>query len=141
MERHAGSRELVADILVIPYLGLEMKNTTFCLSLLLGLLSVSPVCAETQAVADFNLLVDKYFDFDFSFRPTDATAAGFHQYDPKLEDYSAVAHDQQIRGLKKFLAKFEAVDGSKLPADTAADREWIISSIYSDLLELENIQM
>ena len=92
-------------------------------------------------MADFNPLVDKYFDFYFSFHPTDATAAGFHQYDQKLEDYSAAAHEQQIRGLKEFLANFEAVDGSKLPADTAADREWIISSIHSGLLELENIQM
>ena len=111
------------------------------LALLLGLFSVLPVCAETQTVADFNLLVDKYFDFYFSFRPTDATAAGFHQYDQKLEDYSAAAHEQQIGGLKEFLSEFEAIDGSRLPADTAADREWIISSIHSGLLELENIQM
>jgi len=113
----------------------------FYLALLLGLFSVLPVCAETQTVADFNLLVDKYFDSYFSFHPTDATAAGFHQYDQKLEDYSAAAHEQQIRGLKEFLSEFEAIDGSRLPADTAADREWIISSIHSGLLELENIQM
>jgi uncharacterized protein (DUF885 family) len=118
-----------------------MKNTTFFLSLVLGLFSLFPLSAETQTVADFNLLVDKYFDFYFSFHPTEATAAGFHQYDQKLEDYSAAAHDQQIRGLKEFLAKFEAVDGSKLPANTGADLEWIMSSIHSGLLELENIQM
>jgi uncharacterized protein (DUF885 family) len=113
----------------------------FYLALLLGFVFILPLSAETQPVADFNLLVDKYFDSYFSFRPTDATAAGFHQYDQKLEDYSAAAHEQQIRGLREFLAKFEAFDGSKLPADTAADREWIISSIHSGLLELENIQM
>jgi len=118
-----------------------MKNTTLFLSLLVGLFSVSPVCAETQTLADFNALVDKYFDFYFSFHPTDATAAGFHQYDQKLEDYSASAQAQQIRGLKDFLGKFQAVDGGKLPAETAADRDWIMSSIHSELLELENIQM
>ena len=118
-----------------------MKNTTLFLSLLVGLFSVSPVCAETQTLADFNALVDKYFDFYFSFHPTDATAAGFHQYDQKLEDYSASAQAQQTRGLKDFLGKFQAVDGGKLPAETAADRDWIMSSIHSELLELENIQM
>ncbi|MCU1269704.1 MAG: hypothetical protein JWN74_998 [Acidobacteriaceae bacterium] len=118
-----------------------MKNTKCCLALLLGLFFVLPLSAEPQTVADFNTLVDQYFDFYFPLHPTEATSAGFHQYDPKLEDYSAAPQDQQIRGLKEFLAKFEAVDGSKLPADTSADREWIISSIHSGLLELENIQM
>ncbi len=118
-----------------------MKNTTLFLSLLLGLFAVLPVQAETQTVTDFNLLVDKYFDFHFSFHPTDGTSAGFHQYDQKLEDYSASAQAQQIHGLKDFLGKFQAVDASKLPADTAADLNWIISSVHSELLELENIQM
>src|SRR5438874_12530952 len=118
-----------------------MKNPTFFLTLLLCLASVLPLRAESQNVAAFNALVDKYFDFYFSFHPTDGTAAGFHQYDQKLKDYSASAQAQQIRGFRDFLGKFQAVDASKLPADTAADRDWVISSIHSELLELENIQM
>jgi uncharacterized protein (DUF885 family) len=118
-----------------------MKNTILFLSLLLGLFALLPSPAGTQPVVDFNSLVDKYFDFYFSFHPTDGTSAGFHQYDQKLEDYSAAAQEQQVRGLKDFLSKFEAVDGSKLPPDSAADRDWIMSSIHSELLELENIQM
>ena len=118
-----------------------MKNTTLFLSLLLGFVWVWPASGETRAVMDFNALVDRYFDFYFSFHPTDATAAGFHQYDQKLEDYSASAQEQQIRGLKDFLRRFEAVDGGTLPAKTAADRDWIMSSIHSELLELEYIQM
>ena len=97
--------------------------------------------ADALGIANFNSLVDQYFDFYFSFHPTEATAAGFHQYDSKLEDYSAIAHEKQIDGLKDYLAKFEAIDGSKLPADAAADRDWLISSIHSGLLELESIQM
>jgi uncharacterized protein (DUF885 family) len=118
-----------------------MKNTTLLLTLLLCLTSVLPMQAETQAVTDFNAVVDKYFDLFFSFHPTEATATGFHQYDQKLEDYSATGRQQEIRGLKDFLGKFEAIDGTKLPRDTAADRDWIISSIHSGLLELEDIQM
>jgi uncharacterized protein (DUF885 family) len=118
-----------------------MKNTIFFLSLLLCLASVLPGRAETQSLSDFNALVDNYFDFYFSFHPSEATGAGFHQYDTKLEDYSAAAHAQQIRGLKEFLRNFEAIDGSKLPPYTEGDRKWIISSIHSELLELEDIQM
>jgi uncharacterized protein (DUF885 family) len=114
-----------------------MKNITFLLALFLGLISISPFLAESQSVNGFNTLVDKYFDFYFSFHPGEATAEGFHQYDRKLEDYSAAAHAQQIRGLKEYLDKFEAVDGSKLPPYTQSDRDWIISAIHAQLLELE----
>ena len=118
-----------------------MKNASLFLTLLLCLTSVPSVCAETKSVTDFTTLVDKYFDFYFSFHPSEATAEGFHQYDRKLEDYSAAAHAQQIRGLKEYLGKFEDIDGSKLPPYTQGDREWIISSIHAALLELEDIQM
>jgi uncharacterized protein (DUF885 family) len=118
-----------------------MKNGLLFLSLLLCLTSVLPVHAETKSVADFNTLVDKFFDFYFSFHPSEATAEGFHQYDHKLEDYSAAARAQQIRGLKEYLGRFEAFDGSTLPPYTQGDREWLISSIHGGLLELEDIQM
>ena len=92
-----------------------MKNVSLFVALLLSFACALPMTAETKPVADFNALVDKYFDFYFSFHPSEATGAGFHQYDNKLEDYSAAAHAQQIRGLKDYLSKFEAIDGSKLP--------------------------
>jgi uncharacterized protein (DUF885 family) len=97
--------------------------------------------AEIKPVADFNALVDQYFDFYFPLHPSDATAAGFHQYDRQLENYSASGRDQQARGLQEFLVKFSAVDRSKLSPDTSADLDWIISSIHSELLELQDIQM
>src|SRR5437763_11938922 len=101
-----------------------MKNSAPVLFLLFCLFSVPNArSADTQAVANFNALVDGYFDFYFSFHPTEATSAGFHQHDPKLEDYSAAALGQEVSGLKDNLEKFEAVDGTKLPPDVAADRE------------------
>ncbi len=118
-----------------------MKNISWFVVLLLSFACALPLTAETKTVAEFNAVVDKYFDFYFSFHPSEATGAGFHQYDNKLEDYSAASHAQQIRGLKDYLSKFEAIDASKLPPYTQGDREWIISSIHSGLLELEDIQM
>ncbi|HZR66203.1 MAG TPA: DUF885 domain-containing protein [Terriglobales bacterium] len=119
-----------------------MKKTAAFLTCLFWLFSIPNAgSADTQAVTNFNALVDRYFDFYFSFHPTEGTAAGFHQYDQKLEDFSAAALGKEVAGLKEFLGKFEGVDGATLPADIAADREWVISSIHSNLLELENIQM
>jgi uncharacterized protein (DUF885 family) len=120
-----------------------MKRTTrVCVWLLLWMFSVPAArAASPQPVTDFNALVDKYFDFYFSVHPTGGTAAGLHQYDSQLEDYSALAEQKQVQRLKGLLAQFERVDRSKLPPDTAADCDWLISSIHSDLLELESVQM
>jgi uncharacterized protein (DUF885 family) len=118
-----------------------MKKASFVL-LLLVLLPLARVnLGQPNASVDLNKLVDQYFDFYFSFHPSEATAAGFHQYDTQLEDYSAGSREKEISGLKNFLARFEAIDGSRLPSETAADREWMVSSIHSNLLELEDIQM
>jgi uncharacterized protein (DUF885 family) len=118
-----------------------MKKSLFLFFLLLIFPGPSINFAESNAAADFNHLVDQYFDLFFSLHPSAATAYGFHQYDTKLEDYSADAREREIRGSKDFLSRVEALDGSKLPAGTSADREWMISSLHSSLLELENIQM
>jgi len=110
--------------------------------LLPALICFSAAClAATDPAADFNSLVDKYFDFHFEFNPTEATQAGFHVYDSKLEDYSAAGRKREIAGLKDYLAKFERLDRSSLPPDTAGDLAWMISAIHSQLLELESIQM
>lgn len=118
-----------------------MKKTVLVSLLLCTFSAVSARPAGPQPVSDFNALTDRYFDFYFSVHPTAGTAAGLHQYDSQLEDYSAAARQKEVQQLKDFLSRFEAVDGAKLPADTASDRDWIISSIHSDLLELGNIQM
>lgn len=97
--------------------------------------------AAAEPVADFNALVDKYFDFYFQTNPSEATQDGFHQYDSKLEDYSAAGRKHETAELKDYLAQFEKVDRTNLPPDTAADLDWVISSIHSELLELENVQM
>ncbi|HLK07978.1 MAG TPA: DUF885 family protein, partial [Candidatus Angelobacter sp.] len=90
-------------------------------------------------------MADRYFDeYYFKYNPSAGTAAGFHQYDDQLEDYSRASIDKQIALLKKFKAEFAA---RSLPA-TATDAEvaeWIdlnlvINDINGHLLALENIR-
>ena len=62
--------------------------------LLSGLIFINTTCAQTPATsmarpeatatAEFNGMVDQYFDGYFHFHPTEATYAGFHQYDGEL---------------------------------------------------------
>lgn len=93
------------------------------------------------ALQTFNTLADQYFDdVYFRFSPTSGTAAGLHQYDTKLEDYSAASVERQITALHSYEQKISAVEPSALDASVAADREILLNSIRSQLLSLEVIR-
>ena len=113
---------------------------TFCKILCTLICFSTAAFAAPDPAADFNALVDQYFDMYFTTNPSEGTQVGFHQYDAKLEDYSAAARKREIAGLENYLAKFEKLDRTNLPPDTAADLDWIISSIHGELLDLKSIQ-
>ena len=94
-----------------------------------------------QARVGFDSLVDRYFDFYFQFNPTQATQAGFHQYDVKLEDYSRSGAEAETARLLDFQKQFDMIHGSELPQEAAGDLDIVISSIQSRLLELQTIRM
>jgi uncharacterized protein (DUF885 family) len=107
---------------------------------LLLILALGALCAApNSAPADFDKLVDRYFDEYYHYHPSQATSDGFHQYDAQLEDYSLAANAAEIRSLEQLLAQFEA--GGSLSPEAAADREMVIHKIRSRLLDLETIRL
>jgi uncharacterized protein (DUF885 family) len=79
-------------------------------------------------------LTDRFFDeYHFPNNPTAATAAGIHNYDGQIEDYSRAGVTARIAALKKFEGEFD-----RLPAGD--DRDLVLSSIHASLLELETIR-
>ncbi|MGA7412145.1 MAG: DUF885 family protein, partial [Bryobacteraceae bacterium] len=100
-----------------------MKSLAFLLA------GAALMCAQT----DFDQLVDRYFDDLFRLNPSNGTAAGFHQYDSQLENYSSKANQERIAVDSKYLAEFEKVAPSP-------DRDIVIAHIHGDLLSLENIR-
>ena len=93
-----------------------------------------------MAPADFDNLVDRYFDDFFHYNPTQGTSAGFHQYDTQLEDYALATIATRIRSLQRFLAEFERFPATSLTPEDAVDRDLVIHNIRSQLLDLENIR-
>jgi uncharacterized protein (DUF885 family) len=89
----------------------------------------------------FQEVVDAYFDDYFKANPSAATSVGFHQYDNQLEDFSEAAHERTRQRLNKYLAEFEAINPRTLPAMERDDREIMIATIHSALLEEERVQM
>lgn len=99
----------------------------FLALLLSGALVMS---AQTQ----FDSTVDRYFDDYFRLNPTAATTAGFHHpYDSQLENYSTAGTQAEIAMDQKYLREFSALPVSD-------DRDWVISHIKGDLLNLQNIR-
>ncbi len=94
--------------------------------------------APTQA--DFDKLVDQYFDDYFRYNPTEGTSAGFHQYDAQLEDYSLATTAAYIRSLERFRTEFERFPNAGLSPESLADRDLVVYKIQSQLLELETIR-
>ena len=107
------------------------------LTLLAGVLWSAPKVGQ----ADFDKLVDHYFDEYYRYHPSQATVDGFHQYDSQLEDYSLAAIAAETRSLEQLLAQFERFPAESLSMESVADRQMAIYKIRSLLLELEKIRL
>src|SRR5438128_5516974 len=88
----------------------------------------------------FQQLVDAYFDDYFKANPSQATNVGFHQHDHQLEDFSLAAHQRNRRMLIEYLAAFQAVNPRPLSSLERNDREIMIATIHSILLEEDRVQ-
>ncbi|HEV2116338.1 MAG TPA: DUF885 domain-containing protein [Terriglobales bacterium] len=122
----------------------QFLNSFIIVSLLMSanLFGQNPApAASTPAFdAQYDRLVDEYFDAYFNLHPTEGTSAGFHQYDAQLEDFSRPGLDREVAFLRSFQQKFAGIHPPSRPL-AAADLELLRSSIAGQLLDLENIRM
>jgi uncharacterized protein (DUF885 family) len=120
---------------------------TLLAAALAGVFMLSSASASAQrvsadgAVQTFQFLSEQYFEqVYFKYEPTAGTAAGFHEYDSQLEDYSAATLEKQRVALHAWEKKIAAIDPAALDAPQAADREILLNSIRSALLTLEVVR-
>lgn len=87
-------------------------------------------------------LSEQYFEeVYFKYSPTSGTYAGFHQYDTRLEDVSAATLEKQRAALHAWEKKIAAIPVDGLDAAQAADRDILLGSIRSQLVQLEVIKV
>jgi uncharacterized protein (DUF885 family) len=118
---------------------------TLLVAALAGVSMLVPASAQ-RVSADgagqtFDFLSEQYFsDVYFKYAPTAGTAAGFHEYDTQLEDYSAATLEKQRATLHVWEKKIAAIDPAALDAPQAADRDILLNSIRSAILTMEVIK-
>src|SRR5258708_7577214 len=112
-------------------------RVTCLLAFLICLTITMPVNAKPRS---FHELVDAYFDDYFKANPSQATNVGFHQYDRQLEDFSLAAHQRHRRSLLEYLAAFQTINPGELSTLERDDREIMIATIHSLLLEEDRVQ-
>jgi len=91
----------------------------------------------------FSRVSDEYFDqVYFHYGPSNGTVAGLHEYDGQLEDFSRKSIDAEIKSLKSFEVRIEAIkpDASKASFVQRTDRAMVLGNIRSELLTLETIR-
>jgi uncharacterized protein (DUF885 family) len=117
-----------------------MKKAIAIGALLLLLVNTAKIAANDRT-ADWNALVDEYLDKAyFPQNPTAATAAGIHEYDGQIEDYSREATNEEIRTLHEYEIRVLNFPTEGLKAVDAADRQILLGEIRSQLLTLEAIR-
>jgi uncharacterized protein (DUF885 family) len=118
----------------------------FAALILMSPLSPAQIKPQKQpprpAPANWDTLVEQFFNENyFKFGPTAGTAAGFHQYDGQLEDYSRAAYEKEIASLKDFRSRFEDFSPEKLNEEQQGDRHVVLGYIDSTLLDLETLRL
>ena len=90
-----------------------------------------------EATGRFSQLVEDYFAEAYAFEPTVGVQMGFHQFDPKLEDFSAARVAVHVQKLEGMLERAVALwtERVALPYDDLIDLEALQSRIEGDLLE------
>jgi uncharacterized protein (DUF885 family) len=114
---------------------------TFCLAsgLALGLRTGRPAALTADTKPSFSAFVDDYFDAYFTWKPSEGTAAGFHQYDPRLEERSAAAVAKRIETVKMQRKHLEKLRQGDLTADEAIDAEVLDGLLRAERLDLETL--
>jgi hypothetical protein len=89
----------------------------------------------------FVVFVDTYFDSLYAFAPSQGTAAGFHQYDTKVEDFSKATMEKRIATLHWLQSQLDTIRGpaNKLELDDSIDAAIIDGAIKSELQDEETL--
>jgi uncharacterized protein (DUF885 family) len=98
----------------------------------------APAGSQDARVAQ---IADEYLRGHYAFNPTEATAAGLHEYDAQLEPRAAAAVAAEVRRLRSTLSALSRIREGALTDEARYDLLWMQSHARAQLLELEDVRM
>ena len=106
-----------------------------------GMTSAAPPQARTAAAsADWDAFVASYIEDYFTANPVFAVYAGRHEFDGRMQDFSAAALQREIARLRRARAQAAAFDAATLGETAAFERDYLLSQIDGDLFWLAEAQ-
>ncbi|HEX8772048.1 MAG TPA: DUF885 family protein [Pyrinomonadaceae bacterium] len=91
--------------------------------------------------ARFNQIADAALRGYYAFNPTEATAAGLHEYDSQLESRSRESVAREVRRLRATHTALLRIWDGALTEEARLDYHVLIAHLQAQLLELEEIRM
>ncbi|HWT00368.1 MAG TPA: DUF885 family protein [Pyrinomonadaceae bacterium] len=99
-----------------------------------------PVASDRGYVsARFRQIADEYLKGHYSFNPTEATSAGLHEYDSRLESRSRESLEREARRLRDTLSLLARINPNSLSEDARYDYLVLTSHARGQLLDLQDI--
>src|SRR5947209_1050941 len=100
-----------------------------------------PPVSSNYLTTRFNQIADEYLKGYYSFNPTEATAAGLHEYDSRLESRSKDGIAREVRRLRDTVSLLMRISPAALAEDARYDYLVLLAHARSQLLELQDIRM
>ena len=119
-----------------------MSRSSFLAAVAVLIFSTLPLrAADLPPSPEFAEFVESYYKSLFEWDPTQATAAGIHDYDAKLADLSAANIQRRLETVKLLEARLATVRTIKnFSANDVFDATLLDQAIKAELLELTTVK-
>jgi uncharacterized protein (DUF885 family) len=97
--------------------------------------------SASYQTARFNQIAEEYLKGYYSFNPSEATAAGLHEYDSQLESRSREMVAREVRRLRDTVNLLQRINAGALSEEARYDYLVLLSHARGQLLELQDIRM
>ncbi len=104
------------------------------------LMTLTPALAQNDD-ADFARVAEEFISGYLKARPLEAVALGYHEYDGKIADYTALGVEAELHRLGRFDDRLQKFELGKLTPRNGIDLRILQSAISRELFRIEDMRV